>query len=49
MKKNIVESKKLVVAKETVRALDRRELVTAAGGQRRAWYTAGSGQEVCCA
>jgi hypothetical protein len=48
MKKKIVESKKLVVGKETIRALDsRKELVEIAGG--RFPYSAASHQDVCCA
>ncbi len=47
-KKIIVESKKLVVGKETIRALDqRKELVEIAGG--RFPYSAASHQDVCCA
>ena len=47
MKKNNTP-KKLPLSLETVRDLDLR-LEPITGGQRNRWYTAGSGQEVCCA
>jgi hypothetical protein len=48
--KKITAPKKLIVAKETIRALERRELPTAAGGMRPPrWLTAASGQDACCA
>jgi len=48
MKKNTTP-KKLPLIKESIRELERLDVDVVVGGQRARWYTAGSGQAVCCA